>query len=162
MNRRTWAVRGQTPIQRSWDRHDRLSVISALTLSPRRQCIGLPFQIRNKNITTDDVVSFIKAIRRQLQRPLIVILDRWSVHRAAVKRLQASGLSGLHFEWLPAYAPQLNPIEARWSYTKFSDLANYVPDNVGCLRTTVRHSLRKQAKRHHLKRSFFQTAKLNL
>lgn len=162
MNRRTWAPRGETPVQRVWDRYDRLSVISAVTVSPVRQHIGLPFHIHDANITADEVVAFLQALRRQLQRPLIVILDRWQVHRAAVKRLQAAGLQGFNFEWLPAYAPQLNPVEARWSYTKFSQLANYVPDDVQRLRSTVRYSLRKQANHAQIKRSFFQTAKLRL
>ena len=39
--RRTWAPRGQTPILRQWDRRDRLSTISALTVAPRRRRIGL-------------------------------------------------------------------------------------------------------------------------
>lgn len=162
VNRRTWAPRGETPLQRAWDRYDRLSVISAVTLSPQRQRISLPFQIHETNITAADVVAFLRALRRQLQRPLIVILDRWQVHRSAVKRLQAAGLKGLDFEWLPAYAPQLNPVEARWSYTKFSQMANYVPDDICRLRTTVRHSLRKQASKAHLTRSFFRTAQLRL
>lgn len=33
--RRTWAPRGRTPVLHHWQRHDRVSVISALTLSPR-------------------------------------------------------------------------------------------------------------------------------
>ena len=31
-------------------------------------------------------------------------------------------------EWLPAYAPDLNPVEPAWSHTKYGDLANYVPE----------------------------------
>ncbi len=34
--RRPWAPRGQTPILRQWDRRDRLSALSALTVAPRR------------------------------------------------------------------------------------------------------------------------------
>jgi hypothetical protein len=40
--RLTWVPKGETLIQYSWDRHDRLSVISAITLSPVRQQLGLP------------------------------------------------------------------------------------------------------------------------
>lgn len=43
--RRTWAPRGQTPIQYNSDRHDRLSVISALTVAPVRQRLGVYFLI---------------------------------------------------------------------------------------------------------------------
>src|SRR5690606_27272177 len=34
VNRRTWAPCGETPVQRAWDRYDRLSVIGAITISP--------------------------------------------------------------------------------------------------------------------------------
>lgn len=39
--RRTWAPRGQTPIQHSRDGRDRLSVISAISMAPRRRRLGL-------------------------------------------------------------------------------------------------------------------------
>jgi hypothetical protein len=39
--RRTYAPRGETPILKSWDRHDRISAIGALTVSPKRQRLGL-------------------------------------------------------------------------------------------------------------------------
>jgi transposase len=149
-------------VQRAWDRYDRLSVISAITVSPKRQRISLPFQIHDDNIHTDEVVAFIQQLRRQLQRPLIIIWDRWPVHRAAAKRLATSRMQQIDFEWLPAYAPELNPVEPRWSHTKFSEMANYVPDDTCQLKRTVRRTLRKQAGNQRLKRSFFQSAKLKL
>lgn len=162
VNRRTWAPRGETPVQRAWDRYDRLSVISAITLSPSRRRIGLPFQIHEDNIRTDEVVSFIGQLRRQLQRPLIIIWDSWPVHRAAAKRIAISRMQQIEFEWLPAYARELNPVEPRWSHTKFSQMANYVPDDARQLKSTVRRSLQKQAGNQQLKKSFFQSAQLRL
>ena len=162
VNRRTWAPRGETPVQRAWDRYDRLSVISAITVSPSRRRIGLPFQIHEDNLRTAEVVSFIRQLRRQLRRPLIIIWDRWPVHRAAAKRVAASRMKQIEFEWLPAYAPELNPVEPRWSHTKFSQLANYVPDDTRQLKSTVRRSLRKQHGNQQLKKSFFKSAKLKL
>lgn len=61
------------------------------------------------------------------------MLDRCSVHRAAIKRLRARGASWLSVEWLPAYAPDLNHVEALWSYAKYTALANFVRDDVGHL-----------------------------
>ena len=162
LNRRTWAPCGQTPMQRAWDRYDRLSVISAVTLSAQQKHISLPFQIHNDNIRTAEVVEFIKELRRKLQVPMIIVLDRWSVHRAAAKRILASRMQNIEFEWLPAYAPQLNPVEARWSNTKYCDLANFVPDETPQLKRAVRKSLKAQSKKCNLKKSFFQAAKLKL
>ena len=111
MNRKTWAPRGQTPVQRAWDRYDRLSVIGAVTLSPQRRQISTPFQIHTDNIRTAEAVAFIKALRNSFRGPLIIVLDRWSVHRAAAKRVETSRVESIEFEWLPPYSPELNPDE---------------------------------------------------
>lgn len=162
VNRRTWAPRGQTPVQRAWDRYDRLSVIGAITLASTRRRIGTPFQIHADNIRTDEVVDFIRQLRKQLQRPLIICWDRWQVHRSAARRIAQSRLQNIDFEWLPAYAPELNPVEPRWSHTKYSDLANFMPDDVSHLKRNVRSSLAKQRVDHQLKLSFFKSARLKL
>jgi putative transposase len=36
----------------------------------------------------------------------------------------------LRLERRPAYAPELNPVEALWSYVKYGQLANFVPHDV--------------------------------
>jgi putative transposase len=162
VNRRTWAPRGETPVQRAWDRYDRLSVIGAVVLSPTRRRISTPFQIHDHNIRTEEVVAFVKQLRRHFQRPLLICLDRWSVHRSAVKKLRASRLQNVDFEWLPAYAPELNPVEPRWSHTKFGKLANFVPEDTRHLKRSVRAELTKQSHNHRLKQSFFKTARLVL
>lgn len=162
MNRRTWAPTGETPLQRAWDRYDRLSVISAVTLSPGRRRISTPLQIHTDNIRTAEAVAFIRTLRKSLRGPLFIVWDRWSVHRAAAKQVMASRLRNIEFEWLPAYAPELNPVEARWSHTKYSDLANFVPDDTPELKRAVRKSLKNQATNHRIKSSFFKTAKLRI
>ena len=162
MNRRTWAPHGETPQQRAWDRYDRLSVIGATTVSPTRCRIGLPFQIHGDNIRTAEVVEFVQQLRRSLRKPLIIVWDRWSVHRAAAKRFSNFSKADIEFEWLPAYAPELNPVEAWWSHTKYADLANFVPEDTDVLTEAVEDSLQDQATKHQLKHSFFKTAKLSI
>ncbi|MFZ4636580.1 MAG: transposase [Pirellulales bacterium] len=36
----------------------------------------------------------------------------------------------LEVEWLPPYAPELNPTEHVWGHTTTGDLANFIPDEV--------------------------------
>jgi hypothetical protein len=131
--RRTLAPRGQTPILECWDRHDRLSVISALTLAPRRQ-----------------------------RRKIILVLDRWSVHRAAIRRLLERHAGNIDIELLPAYAPELNPTEQVWNHTKYADLANFIPDDIHELGVEVAGSILKTRSKPALLRSFFNWAKLDL
>ena len=162
VNRRTWAPEGCTPVQRSWDRRDRLSVIGAVVLSPTRTRVGCCFDVQRKNVKTDDVVAFLRRLRRKVRRPLIVVWDRWSVHRSAEKRIAKLGWKRVEFEQLPAYCPELNPVEAMWSHAKYADLANFVPDDADDLTGAVNASLDDQAHDHRLKLSFFKTAQLRL
>lgn len=160
--RRTWAPRGQTPVQYSWDRRDRLSVVSALTVSPARHRLRLDFEIFDHNVRTPDFEWFVVQLLRRRRHRIILVLDRWSVHRAAVRRLTARFPRRLAIEWLPAYAPDLNPVESVWSHTKYGDLANYVPDDVHELGFEVACSLQDTACQQKLLRSFFKHSKLRL
>lgn len=160
--RRTWAPKGCTPIQYSWDRRDRLSAISALTVSPQRRRLGLYFTFHEHNIRASDVEAFVAEMLRHLPWGLILVLDRWQVHRSAARRLLGRFSRRLQIEWLPAYAPQLNPDEQVWTQTKYRDLANFLPHDVTDLGRAVRQSLQRTKGRQSLLRSFFQYAKLKL
>jgi transposase len=158
--RRTWAPRGQTPIHYSWDRHDRCSVISSLTISPLSRRLGLYFDLEDHNITNEDVFDHLVELRRKLGRDLVVVIDRLNAHRTAARRLKERYPNGFHFEWLPPYAPDLNPVEQVWTHTKYGDLANFIPDDIDHLQAEVSVSLFLARQEQQLLRSFFRRAKL--
>ena len=160
--RRTWAPRGVTPVIKSWDRHDRLSAISALTIPPLRHRLGLYFDVQGRNFRTPDVYRFLSSFLSKLRRPITVILDRLSAHRGAAKRLEGRFGRRIEFEWLPAYAPILNPVEHVWGHTKYGDLANYVPEDIDALKGKLIDSLERKRGDGGLLRSFFRQAKLKL
>ena len=162
LNRRTWAVRGSRPPQIVSQRHDRLSVIGSLSVSPRRQHIHPAFRVHDHNVRTADMLRYLYALHRQHRSRLIVVLDRLNVHRAAIKRLQARRINWLEVEWLPAYAPELNPVEPWWSHAKYSALANFVPDDVDHLRDAVIDAVGDTHFNRSLLRSFFEAAQLTL
>jgi transposase len=158
--RRTWAPRGERPVMYCWDRHDRLSVIAGLTLSAQRRRVGLYFAIHEQNVKTDQVEAFIRNVRRQVNRPLTVVMDRLPAHRPAAKRLMDD--PRLVVEWLPGYAPDLNPVEALWSKTKYRGLANYVPHDVIDLEVEAEFALAATQGNQRMMKSFFQTARLKI
>jgi transposase len=161
--RRTWAPRGRTPIQRSWDRHDRVSVTTALTLAPARRRLGLYWASQRQNICGDDVLAFLKQLRRAIRRGWVLIWDRWSVHKSKVVRQYLEHHAHqIQMEWLPAYAPELNPAEQVWNHAKYSDLANFIPEDCDDLHEHVEASLAEQHHQARLLRSFFKTADLEL
>ena len=160
--RRTWAPRGHTPIHLSWDRHDRLSVISAISISSQRRRLGLYFDIRDHNIQTDEFETFVAATVRRLRRPITLVMDRLSVHRAGAKRLQARFGDSVQIEWLPAYAPELNPAEQVWKHTKFDDMPNFIPKDIYDLGHAISQSIRHTRSSQPLLKSFFEFAQLPL
>lgn len=160
--RRTWAPKGQTPIHYSWDRRDRLSVISAIAVSPTRRLLQLYFDIHDHNIDTDAFEWFVRWLRRRVRRNITLVVDRWSVHRSGVRRLLDRFGQKVQVEWLPPYAPELNPVEQVWSHTKYADLANYIPDDARALADEVIHSLDQAGTDQKLLRSFFHHAELGI
>jgi len=160
LNRRTWAPSGKTPVQYAWDRHDRLSVIAALLYRPRSGRLSLHFSVLDHNVKTPDFQAFLLELRRLTRRPIVLVCDRLNAHRSAVRQLKEQGADWLSVEWLPPYAPDLNPVEAVWNHAKYSDLANRVPDNVFQLCDLVGQSLNDQHFRPPLLKSFLRRAKL--
>ena len=65
--RRTWAPKGQTPIHRHHYRRDRISVIAGVTVSPRRQHLGLYFRLHEDNISHDEVYDFLWWLLKHLR-----------------------------------------------------------------------------------------------
>ena len=59
-------------------------------------------------------------LRQQVSKPLVIVLDNASIHRAksiqpALRLLEKQGVT---FEFLPPYSPELNRIETLWRLMK--------------------------------------------
>jgi transposase len=161
--RRTWAPVGQTPIvyQRTRSR-ERVSMIAALTVSPRRRKVGLYFRLLpNENVVTAVVLRFVRQLRRQLGAPLVVVWDRLNVHRCAWGTLQGASPS-IHAVLLPPYAPELNPVEVFWSYLKINPLANWPAADADQLHRRAQRHARRIADDQDLLRSFLKATPLSL
>nr|WP_146561257.1 transposase [Posidoniimonas corsicana] len=73
--RRTWAPIGETPLLEQWDRRDRLSVVGALALSPRRRRVRMFFKLLDHNAKAEDFLWFLIDLRFELGRELHVVWD---------------------------------------------------------------------------------------
>src|SRR6516225_708462 len=141
--RRTLAPRGQTPVLPCWDKRDKISAISAITLSPRRHLPGLLFWLlpEKENFHGEEVVAFLKLVRRRLRR-FTVVWDRNQIHsRSKVVRAYLAGHPEIVVEDFPGYAPELNPDEMVWGWTKYGRLANYAAEDLPSLRTRIEAEL---------------------
>ena len=122
--RRTFAPRGRTPVLRAWDRRDRYSAISCITISPVARRPGLYFELLDHNARGEDTVAFLSQLHRRLGR-FTVIWDRGRIHRPAkVVRQWLADHPDIVAEDFPGYVPDLNPDEGVWGWTKYGRLAN--------------------------------------
>lgn len=160
--RRTWAPRGQTPVLRQWDRRDRRSAISALSVAPRHRRVGLYWALYCHNVRSAEVLRFLQALRRQLPRGFTLIWDRHRPHWATRGATWLAQYRRIVVEWLPAYAPALNPVEHVWSHTKYADLANFAPDDLAALEGAVVGSLAATRRQGSLLAAFVHAADLEL
>jgi transposase len=141
--RRTWGLRGKTPVLRQRARHrDKVSAIAAFTLSPSGRRRGLYFETYPKAyINNVKVAAFLRQLLRHLRRPVIVVWDGGNMHKGDPIRQMLSDFPRLRVERLPAYAPELNPVEHLWGYTKYGHMANYAPYDIDELHEVVLNHL---------------------
>jgi transposase len=125
--RRTFAPRGQTPVLECWDRRDRISAISCITLSPLEGRPGLYFELLpvNRTVHAEDVVAFLKTLKRQLRGPFTVVWDRHGIHsKSQATRAFLREHPEIVAEDFPGYVPDLDPDEWVWGWTKYGRLSN--------------------------------------
>ena len=127
--RRTLAPRGQTPVLAAWDRRDRLSAISAITLSPVAARPNLYFEVFDHTVHAEQVVAFLADLHRRLGS-LTVVWDRGAIHdKSGLVRAWLAKHPGVVTEKFPSYAPDLNPDEGVWGWTKYGRLSNLAADD---------------------------------
>jgi DDE superfamily endonuclease len=161
--RRSLAPKGQTPLLLHKAKHrEKVSLIAALTLSPKRQRLGLYFSsLINDSYDGWTVAWFLRALLKHLRGPVMVVWDRGPMHRGPEIRQLQEDCPRLQLEYLPAYAPELNPVEQVWRFLKWNRLCNYAPHDCYDLERTAAHEL--QASRHDpcRLRSFWKASDLS-
>jgi transposase len=158
--RRTLAPRGKTPVLDAWDRRDRWSAISCITLSPVAGRPGLHFDLLDHNVRGEDVVAFLRELRRRLG-PVTVVWDRNQIHsKSRAVKAWLAGHPDVVAEDFPGYVPDLNPDEGVWGWTKYARLANLAADDRYELRDRVVDELITLKHRPDLLRGFIRQTEL--
>ncbi|MBN9523686.1 IS630 family transposase [bacterium] len=158
--RRTLAPRGRTPVLDAWDRRDRLSAISAITVSPAAARPNLYFDVYPHAVRGEQVVGFLADLHRRLG-PLTVVWDRGPIHdKARVVRAWLAAHPGVVTEKFPGYVPDLNPDEGVWGWTKYGRLANLAAEDTDELLGWVMDQLVEVKLRPDLLRGFIRQTDL--
>jgi transposase len=155
---KTYAPKGETPVLDEWETRDHLSVIGSVTLGGQVHSLVRPTSLNGMHI-----IEFLFHLGRMIGDRLLVIWDGSPIHRRAeVQAVVAEAGGKIHLEPLPAYAPDLNPVEWLWKHRKRDELGNVSCLDLEQLHMEIHLALGRVRKRRALIRSFFQGAGLEL
>jgi transposase len=159
--RHTWAPRGKTPVLRTKGRSwKRMSAIGALAYRADGSRSRVFLCLKRGPVLAEDFVRFLKHLSRHLSGRVVVIWDRLNGHRSVLVREWTVDQQRFEVHFLPAYAPELNPVEALWSWLKGTCLANCSHDDLDPLTQEVRRGVRRARQRRSLLSGFRRKAGL--
>lgn len=127
--RRTLAPRGKRVVMRCSAKHDRVSAISCVTLSPKAMHVGLySWLYGNRNVHGEEVVEFLEYLTHKVPGEWTVVWDGNNIHsRSKVVKAWLARHTKVVVEDFPSYDPQNNPDEWVWSWAKYGKLCNLCP-----------------------------------
>ena len=135
---RTWGRRGCTPVAVVSGKGSGRVSVAGLVCLRRGSRSRFFYRVRvhsgrkgeRRSMSEADYAELVTAAHTQLHAPVILCWDNLNTHVSAVMRT----MLWAHRDWLtvvqlPAYAPDLNPVEGAWSNMKNS------LGNLGCCST---------------------------
>jgi transposase len=154
---RTWAPKGCTPVLRYSFNWKQLTVIAALGLR------NFYFRFVHGPITQAGLVQFLQTLQRTIGRKLLVIWDGLPQHCSKLVADYVHSTRGqIVVDYLPGYAPELNPAEYIWAYMKQHELANLCRDTIGEVKAFASRRLKSMQHRIALIASFWKQSSLKI
>jgi hypothetical protein len=133
-----------------------LSVIAAIDEATFR------FRFVAGAVKADQFARFLKTLCRTAGERLLVIWDGLPGHKSRRVKEQVSSMNGqIAMDYLPAYAPELNPVEYIWAHLKQHEIANLCGQTIGEVANLASRRLKSMQRRHELVRGFWKHAGLH-
>jgi transposase len=112
-------------------------------------------------IRSPQVIEFLGHLLRHLGGKVLIVWDGLPAHRSrAVWDFVRQQRGRIWLEFLPAYAPELNPTEYIWGHLKQHELANFCPKDLSELGVAAIRALKRMRRRPSLVMAFWQQAEL--
>jgi DDE superfamily endonuclease len=143
--RRTWSPRGRTPILRHRMAWKRASMAAALGYHADGTKARLCFHLQADSYDTDSLIGVLEQLAGFYRGQQVVLLwDGLSAHWSHKMRAHLAKQRGwLTVERLPAYAPELNPVEFLWANLKGGPLANCAGDTIAEVADQAHHGVQR-------------------
>ena len=122
------------------------------------------FDLRAGSYDTGSLIGFLEDFHRHFAGEKITLIwDGLPSHRSkAMQAWIARQRSWLVVERLPAYAPELNPVELLWGNVKGVELANLCPETIEDARAAAEAALERAGTSYQLCFNFLEHTGLSL
>jgi len=141
-----------------------MSMAAVLAYAPDGSAARVTFSARAGTYNDTGLITFIRQLRRQFTGDKVTLIwDGLLSHSS--RKMQTfldSQRSWLTIERLPAYAPELNPVEALWGNLKGTELANLRVDTISETEYHARRGVRRIRKEKDLAFAFLRHTGLSL
>lgn len=118
---KTWAIRGETPVQTVTGKRGGIAAMSAISGQGR-----LIFRLLEKRIKSDEVIEFLdQMLQHHKRRHLVVIMDQATPHVSKKTTSFIDKQPRLHVFYLPSHSPDWNPDEQVWNHLKHQELKGH-------------------------------------
>jgi len=151
---KTYAPRARTPVLSEWQTRDHLSVMAGMTPAGKAYTLVRPVSLNGLH-----TIEFLMHLGRLAGDRLLVIWDGSPIHRRAeVTEFVTETRGAVRVERLPAYAPDLNPVEWMWRHLKEVELRNLSCPDLDQLHLEFHLALGRLRQKPRLAPSFFEGA----
>jgi transposase len=118
---KTWAPRGETPVQQVTGKRGGVAAMSAISNNGR-----LVFRLLEKRINSDDIINFLsQMLDHHPGRHLVVVMDKASCHVSKKTKVYIENQRRLHVFYFPSYSPDWNPDEKVWNHLKHQEMKSH-------------------------------------
>jgi transposase len=106
--------------------------------------------VRDEPLDSVDSGLFLKDLLPHVSDKLLVVWDSSPIHRGQARMdLANGGAQQIHVEPLPAYSPDLNPVEGVWHQLKNLELRTLCCRNLAHLRSELGLAIRRVRRKPH-------------
>lgn len=143
----TWFAKGsgkQFLIPTRWSSQGRINLIGTYSLHGGEE--SLEYRELEKTCKQDNVIAYLETlfIEKKPEELLVVVLDNATFHKSSGinERIPKWEAGEMFLRYLPAYAPELNPIEGIWRVVKGFLMPRRCYDTVDELREALMVALK--------------------
>lgn len=152
----TWSATGHTPVVAGPAVRHAVKIVSAIGVGGETS-----FQVHEGSMNADRFVEFLGNLLHDFDRPIFLVVDGSSVHKAKrVTEFVASTQGRLQLFFLPPYSPELNPDEWVNKNVKRDKIARAVPFTRDDLKALAVSALERLRTCPSIVRGFFADPKL--